>query len=175
MLFYDIIFSSSFRLSPLYSTAVVISLNVSSGQQVIIDGTVTLPPGAITIVYSGNPSSAPIIVTGYVDVSGPIYVIITGNVNNGDVIPVLEGLGNITGNFSQVVVTGGRQSKCKSVSGTVQDTGSIGVLVSVSDTCSKRALSPCAFSSHLLGYNVNFHVMIIVSIIIIIVIAIAID
>lgn len=90
-------------------------VTITPGQQVTINGSLTLLPIAITQI-SPDGTTAPIVVTGSVLLDGTLIVVLPSAASDGQIIPIISGSGDINGTFSEIDVIS--PTRCQRVTGT---------------------------------------------------------
>lgn len=130
----------------------IISIIITPGQEVTINGTVILFPDAITIITVNGTSGPPINVSGSLTLDGILTIFLGGPAINGSVIPLINGTGEVNGSFASINVSS--PERCQQVSGTpIEARGTYGVLLSVDDSCatSDKSLTTSQIAGIIVG------------------------
>lgn len=90
---------------------------VTTGQQVIVNGTLVLLPISVTQITSDG-VTAPITVTGSITLDGVLTLVLPTEATSGDLIPIITGSGEINGSFTEIGVVSPK--KCQKVTGSAE-------------------------------------------------------
>lgn len=119
----------------------ITNVTLLAGQQIIINGSVFLPPTSITIIEidPSNPTPAPLTINGAIVLGGSLTIVLADLPADRTLILIAAGSGNINGTFDTVMVTG--PEGCKEVIGEqVISSGTLSVLLQVNNSgCKARA------------------------------------
>lgn len=103
---------------------------IDGGQQVIVNGTLTLIDTTITTIQIIDQTVLPIVVSGSIVLDGSLQLELQETFPNGTILPIISGTGEINGTFDTIQVIPFRE--CEDVSGSSVDVSNgVGVLLNV--------------------------------------------
>ena len=116
----------------------------------MIEGSIILLPDSSTeITLDPNSGTAPITVTGTLSINGSLTLTLSDTIQNGTVVPIIAGSGDINVDFTDITVNG---DGCENLAGTQEDsTTEVGILVSVDDSDCGKGLSKGAIAGIAIG------------------------
>ena len=136
------------RCSPATPTTITLAVN----QTVLVNGTLTLLPDTVTVIYIGGSVPAPIVVTGSILLDGVLTIVLSGAAFDGQIIPVISasGSGEVNGTYSAIVIESQRRG-CNKVSGEAVASAGGGLSVLVRVAKKKCGLSGGAIAGIVVG------------------------